>query len=378
MKKNSKQKTIFDDILENEVSGSEKTSDLSDSVLKREKALRRKKWNGMNKFLNRIAGFIIVTVLILGSAGLALEYQLVKGPSPAFSDMWIHTISETRRFDFINNLFLSEAEVENALAPKSERAVPVADVDSAAPVEIVVSSDTSDWEVGGHTDDDGDGIIYFEFKESGSQCYMLAVKDPKRVFVGFPGFFGGNGLMLEEMVSSTGAIGGINAGGFIDTGGAGSGGFPDGITIIDGVEYSYQPIGGVGGFDANGIFHVGDFSMDQCRELGLINAVSFEPVLVLNGGPTYWWGESGSNPRTCIGQRADGTVLMLCVDGRQFFSPGLNYEELAWIMIDHGAVNAINMDGGSSSCIMYDGEIKNNPTNAAGGTRYLPTAWLVR
>lgn len=367
--KKENQKSIFDDIPENE-----------DLLVKREKKLRRNKWEKVNRFLNRVVGFIIVTVLVLGSAGLALEYQLVKGPSPAFSNMWIHTISETRRFDFINNLFLSEKEVAEVLNAKNEeRPIPTSDMQSSVPIQIEVNTADDDiWEVGGVTDDDGDGIIYQEFKEAGSQCYLIAIRDPKRVFVGFPGFFGGNGLMLEDMVSTYGALGGINAGGFIDTGGAGSGGFPDGITIIDGVEYSEQSIGGVGGFDSNGIFHVGDYNIDECRAIGLINAVSFIPPLVVNGAPTYWWGESGSNPRTCIGQRADGTILMLCVDGRQFFSPGLNYEEIAWIMIDYGAVNAINMDGGSSSCMMYEGEIKNNPTNAAGGSRYLPTAWLFK
>lgn len=373
--KKNKQKTIFDDIPENTPIAEE---EYDVKLLEKEKRLRRKKWDGVNRFLNRITGFIIVAVLVFGCAGLALEYQLVKGPSPAFSDMWIHTISETRRFDFINNLFLSEEEVAAALTPKAERAVPVTEMVVSAPVEIQVDTNNDQWEVGGIRDEDGDGIIYFEFKESGSQCYMIAVQDPRRVFVGFPGFFGGNGLMLEDMVSTYGALGGINAGGFIDSGGAGSGGFPDGITIIDGTTYSYQSIGGVGGFDANGIFHVGDYSIEECEKLGIINAVSFSPVLVVNGAPTYSWGESGSNPRTCIGQCADGTVLMLCVDGRQFFSPGLNYEELAWIMINYGAVNAINMDGGSSTCMMYEGEIKNNPTNAAGGTRYLPTAWLFK
>lgn len=363
-----KQNSIFDDIPDEDL-----------KQIEVEKKLRRRKWQGVNRFLNRITGFIIVAVLVLGCSGLALEYKLVKGPSPTFSNMWVHTIAETRRFDFINNLFLSEKEVNAILNSKEEETeILEATYVEAAPVEIKVDTTNTNWEVGGIQDEDKDGIIYFEFKEAGSQCYMIAVQDPKRVFVGFPGFFGGNGLMLEDMVNTFGAIGGINAGGFIDTGGAGSGGFPDGITIINGEEHSTQAIGGVGGFDAQGVFHVGDFSIEECRQLGLVNAVSFIPPLVINGAPTYFWGESGSNPRTCIGQRADGTVLMLVVDGRQFFSPGLNYEELAWIMIDYGAVNAINMDGGSSSCMMFEGEIKNNPTNAAGGTRYLPTAWLVK
>lgn len=371
--KKDKQKSIFDDIpdypgFEPEVSDEER------------KKLRRRKWEKVNRVLDRIAGFIIAGVLVAGVAGLVLEYKLVKGPSPTMTNTWIHTIAETRRFDFVNNLFLSQKEVDSYLDAPAQTNIPVIQKQGIA----AAATPTPDlnpggvWTVGDMTDDDGDGVIYQEFKVAGSQCYLLAIQDPKRVFVGWPGFFGGNGLVLEDMLTQFDALGGINAGGFIDTGGAGSGGFPDGITIINGVEYSTSSIGGVGGFDAEGKFYVGDYNIDECRQLGLVNAVSFEPVLVLNGGPTFTWGESGSNPRTCIGQRADGTVLMLVVDGRQFFSPGLNYEEIAWIMIDYGAVNAINMDGGSSSCMMFEGELKNNPTNAAGGTRYLPTAWLFK
>ena len=367
--KNDKKKSIFDDMPES-----------SDAELEKEKKLRKKKWQGINRRLDRLAGFIIAAVLVLGVSALILEYNLVKGASPTMANTWIHTIAETRRFDFINNLFLSEEEVDSYLNAPAATQIPVIHKESSfssAPKAEELNPGGV-WTVGDYTDDDADGIIYFEFKSAGSQCYMIAIQDPKRVFVGWPGFFGGNGLVLEEMLTKFGALGGINAGGFIDTGGAGSGGFPDGITIIDGVEHSTQSIGGVGGFDADGNFYVGDFDIDKCRELGLVNAVSFAPILVQNGGPTYSWGESGSNPRTAIGQRADGTVLMLCVDGRQFFSPGLNYEEIAWIMIDYGCVNAINMDGGSSSCMMFEGELKNNPTNAAGGTRYLPTAWLFK
>ena len=371
--KKEKQKSIFDNIPE--------VIDETDSKeYIKEKQKNRKKWKAVNRVLDRLAGFIIAAVLVLGTAGLVLEYKMVKGPSETYSKMWVNTFSETRRFDFINNLFLSQNEVDAILNEPVETPVPTLALPTQSKAEIVVNSDAYDdvWHVGDNYDDDGDGIIYFEFKESGSQCYMLAVQDPKRIFIGTPGFFGGNGLTIEEMVNTWGAVGGINAGGFIDNGGSGTGGYPDGITIVDGVEHNLQPIGGVGGFDADGNFFCGDYSMDDCRRLGLVNAVSFEPVLVVDGAPTYWWGESGSNPRTAIGQRADGTVIMLCVDGRQFFSMGLNYEEIAWIMIDYGCVNAINMDGGSSSCMMFEGEIKNNPTNAAGGSRYLPTAWLIK
>ena len=366
--KKEKQISIFDNIPE-----------ATEEEVDREKRLRKKKWSGINSFLNYCMGFVIAGVLVVGCAALALDYQLVKGPSATMTKKWITTISETRRFDFINNLFLSEDEVDEILnAPIATPVNVISRSTQIADRVVRTVSDDGRWMVGDETDDDNDGIIYQEFKVGGSQCYLIAIQDPSRIIIGWPGFFGGNGLVLEDMISQFDALGGINAGGFIDTGGAGSGGYPDGITIINGVEHSTQSIGGVGGFDANWKFHCGDYTIEECRALGLVNAVSFEPVLLQDGFPTYSWGESGANPRTAIGQREDGTVLMLCVDGRQFFSPGLNYEEVAWIMYDYGAVCAINMDGGSSSCMMYEGELKNNPTNAAGGTRYLPTAWLFK
>lgn len=366
-------KSIFDDIPDR---APEKSSE--DAAAK--KRASRKKWKKINRVLDRIAGFIIVTVLVIGFSGLAFEYMCIKGPSEAFSTKWFQTFAETRRFQFINNLFLTEQEVaERTVAQHTDDIEEIAmTISEANVVDIVVTEATDEWEVGGYKDDDNDGIIYFEFKSSGSQCYMIAIKDPKRLFVGMPDAFGGSGLMLEDMISKYGALGGTNAGGFYDDNGGGTGGFPEGITIVDGVIYNDVQSGAVAGFDANGILYVDYYNIEECKSLGMINAVSFNPALVIHGQPTYVWDESGANPRTAIGQREDGTVLMLCVDGRQFFSPGLNYEEVAWLMIDYGAVNAINMDGGSSSCMMYEGELKNNPTNLAGGTRYLPTAWLFR
>ena len=61
--------------------------------------------------------------------------------------------------------------------------------------------------------------------------------------------------------------------------------------------------------------------------------------------------------QNCIGQRADGAVLLLVVDGRQANSLGATYTDLIDIMLDFGAVNAANLDGGSSSYMVYENEI---------------------
>ena len=88
--------------------------------------------------------------------------------------------------------------------------------------------------------------------------------------------------------------------------------------------------------------------------------------------------ESGINPRTGIGQRADGAVLMCVLDGRQIHSIGASYGDLRDVMIDFGAVNADSLDGGSSTVMYFNGEYLNSPSSASGTSRYLPNAFLIR
>ena len=66
---------------------------------------------------------------------------------------------------------------------------------------------------------------------------------------------------------------------------------------------------------------------------------------------------SGLNPRTAIGQRADGAILMLVTDGRgKAGHLGASASDLINVMVEYGAINAANLDGGSSSCMYYNGE----------------------
>ncbi|MBQ1641923.1 MAG: phosphodiester glycosidase family protein, partial [Oscillospiraceae bacterium] len=85
---------------------------------------------------------------------------------------------------------------------------------------------------------------------------------------------------------------------------------------------------------------------------------------------------SGVNPRTAIGQRADGAVLLLVIDGRQVQSLGATYQDCCDVMMDFGAVNAYCMDGGSSTSMYYNGAYVNSPSGE-GGARPCPSAWIV-
>ena len=314
------------------------------------------------RFWDRLAGFIIVTVLVVGCACLGLEYVILKGPSPALRSMFISTMDETRRFRFIPQIFLTADELA------AERSTAEAETDLATNKELITVAAKEENKSADHTDayglvdEDGDGIIFQEVKGNGYKGYMIVILDPTRVFVGKPDSYGGVGLTLEQMVQKYGALGGINAGGFKDDGGGGLGGEPEGLTIVDGVAYSLDShtTEGFAGLDRNGILHVGFYSYDDCVANDIVHAVSFGPILVSNGEPVEP-PSSSVNPRTAIGQRADGAIIMLVIDGRHY-----------------GAINAINMDGGSSTVMYYDNRYVNSCSAEGGQPRPLPDAWLFK
>ena len=83
------------------------------------------------------------------------------------------------------------------------------------------------------------------------------------------------------------------------------------------------------------------------------------------------------NPRTAVGQRSDGTFMLLVIDGRGPTSFGALYEDVIKIFQANDAVNAANLDGGNSSAMIYDGEYVNTPVSMYG-SRNLPTVFLVK
>ena len=331
------------------------------------------------RFWDRLAGFIIVTVLVVGCACLGLEYVILKGPSPALRSMFISTMDETRRFRFIPQIFLTADELA------AERSTAEAETDLATNKELITVAAKEENKSADHTDayglvdEDGDGIIFQEVKGNGYKGYMIVILDPTRVFVGKPDSYGGVGLTLEQMVQKYGALGGINAGGFKDDGGGGLGGEPEGLTIVDGVAYSLDShtTEGFAGLDRNGILHVGFYSYEDCVANDIVHAVSFGPILVSNGEPVEP-PSSSVNPRTAIGQRADGAIIMLVIDGRQVHSIGATYQDMMDLMLDYGAINAINMDGGSSTVMYYDNRYVNSCSAEGGQPRPLPDAWLFK
>lgn len=354
----------------------EPTPEEQEALRKAKRAKRKRR----QRIWDRVFGFLAATGIVVGVACLCLEYIIVKGPSESLRDLFINTMDETRRFRFIPNIFLAEDELTMLRQRGSVSKDTATDKDL---INIAENEPVSENGIDayGLQDEDGDGIIFLDIRGSGYVGYMTVILDPKRVFVGMPDDYGGVGLTLEEMCKKYDAIGGINAGSFKDDGGAGLGGVPEGITIVDGYCYNdeFGVTDGFAGFDKNGVLHVGYYTYEDCVVNNIVNGVSFGPILISNGVPTDpEYLSSGVNPRTAIGQRADGAVIMLVIDGRQVHSLGATYQDVVDIMLDYGAVNAFNLDGGSSTTMYYEGKYVNSCSAANGVARPLPDAFLYK
>ena len=335
--------------------------------------------------LNRIFGFLFVTALFLGIAGLGVGYIVTRDEFPSLRDTFVTTMYETRRFRFIPRVFLDKTSCDAILARgdavlNEEMDPSLIHLPSKNPESNTASAqlgDDNQADPYGYVDEDGDGYILVPVSGRGFNGHMLIVLDPTRCFVAK----GGNGQRIDIIAERTGAIGGINGGAFRDEKGGGSGENPEGLTIIDGqlVETGRHDWEAFAGFDKDGLLHVGYFTYNDCIERNIVGGVSFSPALIINGVPqdtSYLL--SGVNPRTAIGQRADGAVLMLAIDGRQLSSAGAKYDDLIDVMLQFGAVNAMNLDGGSSTVMYLNGELVNQPSSESGYSRGLPNAFMFK
>ncbi len=330
----------------------------------------------LRRFLGRVLLVLLVTVLVLAVGLYFVMFILAKGPSPTARDRFIMSVRETSAIGFLANLYLTNEEIAEI---EKGRVVEVYEETDAS--LITISSDTgSEADAWGFVDEDGDGIILDVVKGEGYSGYMMIVLDPSRVIMGsVPESYFWRGYTVQEMVEHFDAVAGTNAGGFEDENGTGDGSEPDSAIVYKGKLYFGDKGTGNGfvGFDDQYILHVGLVGSQAVKDANIQYGCSFGPVLVHNGeGVDPSLLASGINPRTAIGQRSDGAVLLLVIDGRQVISLGATYADLMEIMLRYGAVNACNLDGGSSSLMYYNGAYVNNCASVIG-IRPIPSSFIV-
>ena len=349
-----------------------------EELAKRErKLLKHSKRRRVGRAVDRIFGFLLATGLLLGVGLLGLTYVFVKGPSPALSEYFSMTFLETRRFGWVTRIFLTDQEMNDVFWGNRLTAEESFFDPSLVTISTPVPEESGNEAANpyGDVDEDGDGIILEQINGNGFVGYLIKVLDPTRVFVS-----DGLGRTLGEQCVSYNAIGGINGGAFLDFNGGGDGRTPDGLTIVNGevINYGYN-VNCFCGLTAEGLLVVGWYTLEDTRSLGIVSGVTWGPILIQNGVPADLSKiSSGLNPRTAIGQRADGCILMLVIDGRQVHSFGATYQDVQDIMLQYGAVNAFNLDGGSSTTMWMNGDYVNSCSSANGIARPVPDAFLFR
>ena len=336
-----------------------------------EKPKKKKKKIKTRKVIFR--GFLcfITLIMVLTGGILGAVAVILKGPSVHARDLLISSFNGTSALKFVPKMFFSESELAEIDNNNS-----IISPDDITDVNLVkVNEKKSDPAF------DKNKIEVVEVKGGTYKGLMMIINDPSRVYVGTSGEFGdGNkGCTVMEMIKRDGCIAGANGGGFEDSGGTGTGGIPIGVVISNGeLKYSSPVVCDIMGIDKDNKLVVGKMTTQEAIDRNLRDAVSFGPLLIVNGTPAKVTGTAGGvNPRTAIGQRADGAILLLVIDGRQANSLGATYSDLIDVFLQFGAVNAGNLDGGSSSHLIYKGEIIST-CSSLYGPRNIPTSILVK
>ena len=213
--------------------------------------------------------------------------------------------------------------------------------------------------------------------------YLVAIYEPSRMHVVASSKIGTSGEYVTKMVSDNNALVGINAGGFADPNFDGDGGTPLGITITRNKMISSDKYGdsrgGVIGFNANDQLILEALDSKSVVTKGMRDCISFGPYLMVDGQAKTMtgsgaFGPTGRTARSVIGQRADGIVLLLSVDGDRTKGEGATLGEVTQIMQKYGAVNVSNLDGGTSCQLVVGSEMINDPTSLNGEHRSRPVA----
>lgn len=358
-----------------------------------------KKTKKKNKVLNIVGKVCLcmVTFLVVTFVGAYMTlWTICHGPSKAARDLFVSTILETGQMKFLASWYFDEDEI---LAITNRNGM-VRNEENVNPDLIKIPTAGED---DGSTEFDINGMEIVEISGRSFFAKMLIINDPARVKLStiYPwSDFNKSkyGETLEQLVQRGNYAAGINGGEYYSEGNWG--GIPKGLVVCGGeIQYNSPQAGDVMvGFTEDNILmimDIGSMSVEQVQALVAENkirdAVSFKDIddgdnnhftkLIINGTATELSGNgSGANPRTAIGQRADGTVLMLVTDGRGAAGHlGATAQDLISIMQEYGAVNAANLDGGSSSAMYYNGAYEMTSVTLYYSTSSwrLPTAFVV-
>ncbi|MFA5407349.1 MAG: phosphodiester glycosidase family protein [Bacilli bacterium] len=326
--------------------------------------------------------FIIIVNLIMCTSLVVLY-----GPWPYFRNTWITTAMATMKHQYLAHWFYSDKTIEeimiNNTVIESDESTDVSLIDEE--IAPVVYTDKYEEQILSKENED-DIYKIVDISDTSYKGFLVAIYDASKISMVTTRFLGTKGETLDNIAKNNKALLAINASGFLDPEWRGNGGEPTGSIVKNGaiVWSATRPNagGGVIGFTYNNKLVLTKESMKSALvNYNLRDAIEFGPFLIVNGKPSFVKGNGGWGiaPRTAIGQRQDGIVLLLIIDGRNpGYSIGADMVDLTEIMQKYKAYNAANLDGGASTGLIVNNSIYNKPCALSyNGLRRLPNAWIV-
>lgn len=335
--------------------------------------------------IGKVFSFLGVTLGMIFIALVLTITLICHGPSESAKELFATTILETGQLKFLANVFLSKDELQKIVDKNS-----LQDMDVEVDENLINTEGNKEKEL----------IEIHNVSGDGFEGTMMVVNDPSKISLATTYPWSEYGKELGVIVDEAGAIAGVNGGIYYSSGN--KGGRPYGVTVSNG-EIQDITLGWSGlyliGFDENNLLRI--ISLEgmnksavekMVKEEKIRDAISFQEEssdannhfvkLIINGEKRELSGKgSGQNPRTAIGQRKDGSVLILVTDGRgKNGHLGATASDLIEIMAEYGAVNAANVDGGSSSSLYYNKKyLRTSVTFYYTNSSWrLPTAFVVK
>lgn len=363
--------------------------------------------NKKNTAVRAFSAVICTLTVMLTALVLCFYILVVCGASAKLQNIWVCSAMRTFSHKYLATMFIPEETINRIIAENT--------VDDSAHDSIILSFHREETETvetkPAETDtgraetkpaetkapeppqptyeDEGyslleEGLYLKEVSGSGWRGYVMLIEDPMRVKLVDTSKQYSCGENVMTMTKNSGAVAGINGGGFQDGANYDSnGGMPAGL-LIENSELVYPYVANntdvynMIGINADGALVLRHCTAEWALTNNIVSCVSFAPFLVVNGegmikNGTGGWGIA---PRTAIGQRETGEFLFLVIDGRQVdWSIGCDLDVLQEVMLSEGAINAAMLDGGSSTAMVYNETYINKP--CLGHERWINNAFVV-
>ena len=369
----------------NQIMGKQKDEEINLKTEKNENAPKKK--SKKNKKSKGIIKKILITIAVLAIIGGSTLGILLYGPYNGFRDWLITSAMTTMTHQWIAYLFYDEDTINAVMA--SNRVDEVQEDTDTNAIVVGVSEEPEKTYENEYEkailekNNPSDTYKIIEIEGKGYSGYLAAIYDPSKIHTLVTSKIGTSGQYLTTMAKNNKAVVAINGGGFDDPNYSSNAANPLGITYSKGkllTSYYYAGAGGIIGFDTNNKLVLSSKCTEQsAKSLKIRDAVTCGPFLIVNGKKSGVVGNGGwgTAPRTAIGQRKDGIVLFLVVDGRTVKRPGADMDDLIEIMQNYGAYNAANLDGGTSTAMTVNYELINDPVDSSGAhkTRFVSTGF---